>query len=429
MQVLNELKGFLFEGAAEPPGIIIYSQKITPRLKYVCKFVFNQGLLCNYLLTDNESEFISSKLGRINYSDKTFENAINISPNGLLDNGAVRQPIMDTGKNTLDIFSYIFYFIGRVEEWRSENYDEHGRFFDYEFVDEPYVDMQIGELKKELIQKFKLQFKERKFKFISTIDVDNVYAYRAKPFYRQIGGMLKDLKNSFPRLGTILFGKKDPFDEYEMQVELSKKYNVPLIYFFLYRNNTRYDRTIDPNHPEFKKLFRFLNDKGITYGLHPSYDSSRDPSLLKSELELLAKNSGKQIICSRQHYLRFSIRSTPKELFEAGIRYDFTMGMADEPGFKAGTSLPFYYYDLATESELNLLAVPFVMMDGAYYVYEKMDTFTAYNSILGLAEKVKAVNGLFITVVHERSFSDKIAFGWKDLYIKLHETLGNRPLI
>jgi hypothetical protein len=424
MQVLNELRGFLFEGAKEQASIIIYSPKITPRLKYVCKFIFNQGLSCDHAFTESESEFIDSNLARINYSDKTFENAINIVPDGLLENGIIRQPKLDLSKNTLDIFSYIFYFIARVDEWRSDQFDEHGRYFSYEYEDEPYVDIQIRELKKELEQKFKLQFKERKFRFISTIDVDNVYAYKAKPFYRQAGGMLRDLKNVLPRLGTLLFGKKDPFDEYELQVGLSKKYNIPLIYFFLYRNNTKYDRTIDPNHPQFRKLLKFLNDKGITYGLHPSYDSSRDPSLLKKELELLSKNSGKQIICSRQHYLRFNIRTTPKELFNAGIRFDFTMGMSDRTGFRAGTSLPFYYYDLATESESGLMAVPFVIMDGAYYIYEKTDAVSAYNNILGLAEKVKAVNGLFITVIHERSFSDKIALGWKDLYIKLHEKLA-----
>mgnify|MGYP001571552077 CR=1 FL=1 len=59
---IPELKGFLFEGSAEPASIIIYAPKITSRLRYVCKFIFNQGLICNFLLIDNESEFIQSKL-------------------------------------------------------------------------------------------------------------------------------------------------------------------------------------------------------------------------------------------------------------------------------------------------------------------------------------------------------------------------------
>ena len=61
--------------------------------------------------------------------------------------------------------------------------------------------------------------------------------------------------------------------------ELSKKHNIPLIYFFLYRNNTNYDRTIDPNHPEFIKLLQYLKQNNITMGLHPSYYSSQNADL------------------------------------------------------------------------------------------------------------------------------------------------------
>jgi hypothetical protein len=421
---LPELKGFLFEGADEIPGIIIYASKITSRLKYVCKFIFNQGLLCNYILTGNENEFLSSKLARINYSVKDFENAINIYPQGLLENGALQKPELSAQQTGFDLFSAVFFFIGRVEEWGNTKKDQHDRA-ETEFTDEPLIDQWIIGLKKQLENKYSIQFPEKKFKYISTIDVDNVFAYKAKPFYRQIGGIIKDLKNFVPRSGTILFGAKDPFDEYELQVELSQKYNIPLIYFFLYRNNTKYDRTIDPNHPEFKKLLHYLNDKKITFGLHPSYDSSVDNSLLNKEIALLSHNSGKKIICSRQHFLRFNIRTTPKELIKAGIKYDFTMGFADWTGYKAGTSLPFFYYDIESESELDLLAIPFEAMDGAYYHNNKVTAFEAYNSIIKIAEQIKEVKGLFITCMHERSFSGSVAPGWKDLYIKLHENLKN----
>ncbi len=81
---ISELKGFLFEGASQPATLIIYSPKITSRLRYVCKFIFNQGLQINFLLIDNESEFLQSKLPKLNYSIKTVETAFNIYPNGLL---------------------------------------------------------------------------------------------------------------------------------------------------------------------------------------------------------------------------------------------------------------------------------------------------------------------------------------------------------
>lgn len=423
MNGLSELKDFLFEGDQEPESIIIYSPKINPRLRYVCKFIFNQGLLINFLLVDNETEFLQSKLPKINYSVKSFENALNINPSGLLNENVLNNAVNDFRE---DVFSIVFYHISTYEEWIGIKKDMHGRFAPDKINEMPVVDFIIQRLKNELQAKNKsLNFPVRKFKFISTIDVDNVFAYKAKPFYRQIGGMLKDLKNLKARLNTVLLGRKDPFDEYELQVELSKKNNTPLIYFFLCRNNTKYDRTIDPNHPEFIKLLQYLKQKNILFGLHPSYDTLVNPLLLGEEKKLISQNSGTDITCSRQHFLRFNIKTTPKELVNAGIKFDFTMGFADKLGFRAGTTLPFFYYDFETESELNLLAVPFAVMDGAFYNYGNKTAERAYSEIMNLANEVKKVSGLFITVIHERSFSDDIASGWKDLYLKLHENLKN----
>lgn len=423
---MNELRGFLFEGADRPASLIIYSENLTARLRYVCKFIFNQGLQINFLLTDNENEFSKSQLPQLNYSNGTFENALHINPGGLLNGNTIEKPELEYTKFNFDIFSAVFYHISRCEEWSIAKTDAHGRFVPSVIVKTPLVDIWIAEFKKVLSVKFKsLQFPERKFKFVSTIDVDNVFAYKAKPLYRQIGGMLKDLKHAGTRLSTILSGKKDPFDEYELQAELSKKYNIPLIYFFLYRNNTKYDRTIDPNHPEFKQLLRSIRQKNITIGLHPSYESSVNPEILKAEQQLISKNSETNVTASRQHFLRFNIKTTPKDLLKAGIKYDFTMGWSEQIGFRACTTLPFFYYDFETESELPLLAVPFAAMDGAFYLHDGKNAGVAFSELMDIAKIVKSVNGLFITVIHDRSFSETIAPGWKELYQKLHENLGN----
>jgi hypothetical protein len=423
---ISELKGFLFEGASQTPSIIIYAPKISSRLCYVCKFIFNQGLQINFLLTDNETEFLQSKLPRINYSVNIFEHALNISPDGLINSNTFKKPELEYRKGTFDIFASVFFHISRCEEWSLVKTDEHARFIPELVFKTPLVDIWLAELRLMLSAKFKsLQFPERKFKFISTVDVDNVFAYKAKPFYRQIGGALKDLKNLGSRLATVFSGKKDPFDEYEFQVELSKKYNIPLIYFFLYRNNTNYDRTIDPNHPEFIKLLQYLNKNNIRIGLHPSYYSTEKTELLNEEQKLLSKNSETEVNASRQHFLRFNIKTTPKQLIKAGIQFDFTMGWADKIGFRAATTLPFFYYDFETESELPLMAVPFAAMDGAFYMHQDNNANEAYHELMDLAVLVRSVNGLFITVIHDRSFWDGIAPGWKDLYRKLHENIKN----
>ena len=101
------------------------------------------------------------------------------------------------------------------------------------------------------------------------------------------------------------------------------------------------------------------------------------------------------------------------------------MGWSEIIGFRAATTLPFYYYDFETESELPLLAVPFAAMDGVFYLHQNSNANEAYNELMDLAALVRTVNGLLVTCIHDRAFSDEIAPGWKDLYLKLHEALKN----
>jgi hypothetical protein len=68
--------------------------------------------------------------------------------------------------------------------------------------------------------------------------------------------------------------------------------------------------------------------------------------------------------------------------------------------------------------------VPFVAMDGAFYIYDNVSLDTAKDELLSLAQQLQRVNGLFVTVFHDRSFSKELYPGWKELYFELHKHLG-----
>lgn len=447
------LKKYLYNGANEKPQFIIFSPKITNRLTYTCRFVFNQWLLCNFNITSDESEFVNSQLNKINYSDSKIDDALTINPSGFLFETGVKEfvPVCKTDNNKVilfadettefgfDIFSAVFYLISRYEEWQKYVKDNHGRFevrnsilYKLSILKLPVIDYWLKDFKKNLIAKFpRTNIKLRDYNYISTIDVDNVYAFKAKPLYRNIGGGIKDILGAnfsmfVARIKTVLLGKKDPFDAYDEQMRLSRANKVPLIYFFLYRNGTNFDRTINPDHPLFIQLLNKLKINNTPYGLHPSYFTTDDNNLLVREKQLLEKNSGVPITISRQHYLRFNIKTTPKQLADAGIKFDFTMGFASAAGFRAGTGMPFYYYDFENERELPVMAVPFALMDGAYYIYDKISLQEVKDEITSIAHNLKQVNGLFITVFHDRSFSEELYPGWQQMYAELQETIG-RP--
>jgi hypothetical protein len=230
-----------------------------------------------------------------------------------------------------------------------------------------------------------------------------------------------EFKNLKERCQVLIGKKKDPFDIYEDVSDFCFENKIPLIYFFLFRSGTKHDRTVNPESPAFKSVFEILKKNYALIGLHPSYHSAENKNLLISEKNNLAEKVREKITLTRQHYLRFNIRTTPKQLIENGFEADFTMGFASSPGFRAGTSHPFYYYDFGSEKrDSKLLFVPFCIMDGAYTIYENASPDLAYTEMLTIAKEIRKVNGLFISVFHERTFSDHLYKGYGTLYKKLH---------
>lgn len=433
------------------PGLFIYAQQKSPRLEYTCKFIFNHVLKVNYTVTSDLREFQNSKETKINYSTVEVEGVFQIMPTGLVsENGIKEGKPSSLVKNSalyfyeqansinfsFDIFSAVFYFISRYEEWQVFEADKHGRFeasvsllYKNKFHLKPVLDHWILELRNALCQFYPdFKFPTKKFLLLSTIDVDNLYAYKSKGLLRTLGACAKDLlkfdlNNLKERLAVLSGKKRDPFDIYEEVSDFCFEQKIPLIYFFLFRTGTTYDRTVNPSSPAFEKVFKILKENHAWMGVHPSYESSRDKKFLAEEVNHLSQKAKEKIFLSRQHFLRFDIKTTPGLLIANGIKADFSMGFASAPGFRAGTSHPFYYYDFNTEKEADLLFVPFCVMDGVYTVYENVAPGPALEEMIHLVKEIKKTDGLFISVFHERSFSDHLYKGFGTLYKKLHSEL------
>jgi hypothetical protein len=439
------------EPSAQAPVFIVYSTQLTERLDYTCGFIFRHVLKVNYQITSNLEEFERSPHFKINYSAREMPLHVQVIPHSLLFEKGISSsvptpgikegkfrlfagpPVSDPRTLDFDLFSAVFYFISRYEEWQDFEKDQHDRFeakasllFRQGLHLKPVVDEWVMELAELLQRNYAiLQWPALTFRVISTIDVDNLFAYRCKGLLRSLGAGLKDLLKadlySFRERLKVLSGKaNDPFDVYDEVSEFCGGQQIPLFYFFLFRSGTRYDRTVNPASGAFKNVLARIRHQKAWVGLHPSYDASVHPDLLQKEVKDFSEELQERVILSRQHYLRFDIRSTPTQLLSNGILADFTMGFASCPGFRAGTSRPFFYYDFLAEKETGLLFVPFCVMDGAYTVYGQTGADEAYRSMLQLAQEVKKTKGLFISVFHERTFFNHLYPGFHPLYKKIH---------
>jgi hypothetical protein len=93
------------------------------------------------------------------------------------------------------------------------------------------------------------------------------------------------------------------------------------------------------------------------------------------------------------------------------------MGFANELGFRAGTSMMFYFYDLDAEAETGLRIHPFAFMEATLKYYKKVRPEQSMEYIAPIINEIKKVNGTFISLWHNETLSNwGIWKGWRDVY-------------
>ena len=423
--------------------LIIYTHSLTPRVKYVFKQIFSEILGIEISFSLDKKEFKKINLPKISYSHSPIDNELFFQCHELLfEKGIIERNINVFNYNNLscffsvnnsifpfDPFAASFFMISRYEEYLPHIKDIHGRFEAKEslacknnFLEKPIVDIWINLIKKELKKKYPtLFFPKKKFQFISSIDVDSAYLYKEKGIVRTIIGSIADLilfnyHNLSKRL-KVLFGfESDPFDTFSKILATSKKYNINTIFFFLLGDYNKYDKSISFSSKIFQSLIKSVNDHFLV-GIHPSVRSLSKKKLLKIEIERLQKIIHKNILNSRQHYIKLDMPNMYKNLLNSSIKNDYSMGFASMPGFRSGTSNSYFFYDLDLELETDLKIHPFIVMDVTLKNYLNLDPKDAILKIYNLINEVKYVNGTFTSVWHNQSlFFENDWQDWHSVY-------------
>ena len=433
--------------------MLIYSEYLSPRLRYVLKFVFGDVLKVSYRLTDQPEELESYNGLRIAYSNERMEGAFHIPVSGLLSETGVKR--IDTGTGTLDgrkvlfalpgdgemqydVFAGVFYMLSRYEEYLPFTADRHGRFeatgslaSREGFLEIPIVDIWLKDLRQKIIYWFPGQhLGEGKFEFIPTIDVDHPYAVLHHGKLRTLSGNIRAFFRS-PRemkwRGSILRGEdKDPFDTFNDIEWLHASHHLKPWIFFLCAPYARYDRSISPTSEIFAGLVRRTAEYAGC-GIHPSYRSNARKGQMLREIELFKNITGAKPLASRQHYLRLRFPGTYRELMNAGITEDYSMGFASAAGFRAGTCRPFHFYDLEKEEETELKVSPFQLMDRTLKDYMGLSGEAANLKIRSVVDNVFDVGGTLISIWHNDALSDHGEWkGWREIYIRMLDYIAEK---
>ena len=424
--------------------MIVYTNKITPRLQYIIDFIGRQITGESFLLTTDATTYRQSSEPKINYSkDKISNDELLIIRYSLLIEDSIKEQNISCfevkgfkaffkteGDYPFDILAASFYLLSRYEEYLPHKKDMYGRYahenslaFKEEFLQLPLINIWIEDFKKVLKTKFSiLNFKPSTFNFQPTYDIDEAYAFKNKNLAWNLGGAVKSIVNGewsmVKKRIKVLRGKsKDPYDAYEWMDKLHEKNNLKPFYFFHCAiEKGKYDKNIPPSHPAMQELIKQHAEK-YPVGIHPSWMSGDNEDLLAKEIKVLESATGKKITASRQHYIRFTLPHTFRRLIAEGITDDHSMGYGSINGFRASVASSFYWYDLEKRQQTNLLLHPFCFMEANSFFEQKYLPQRAYEEMMQYYNVVKSVNGTLITIWHNNFLGTHPLFrGWRDVY-------------
>lgn len=433
--------------------MLVYAATITPRLQYIFNCLSSYYRI-DFQITTERQFFISSEVAKLNYSEeRVAENEIWIKPHTLLSENSIKQQpiqIFDFNGNKaffrtegafpFDIFAATFYLISRYEEYLPHAKDEFGRYAHYNsiafkegFLHLPLINIWLEEFRKVLAQKARsFSILHSEFSFLPTYDIDEAFSYRHKGFVRTVGGIVKaafkgDRFRVKERISVIQGNSNDPFDSYQWMDKLHEKYGLNPRYFFLVPSKlSRYDRNILPHKHVMKELIA-EHAKKYAIGVHPSWQSVNDPSLIREEAKRIEEIIHQPVTASRQHFIRFSLPHSYRYLIEAGICEEFSMGYGSVNGFRASVASPFLWYDLEKDEQTGLMVYPFCYMEANSFFEQKHTPEQAFDEMMHYYKVIKEVNGLMITIWHNTFLgTDKLFKGWREMYQNFIETISSQ---
>jgi len=422
--------------------LLVYTHKITPRLNYIFRQVCTRILGIPVSFTTTVEEFIAHDSLKMSYSTQKLGNEFHIKNHSILfeqglsdidihvhDWDRTKCFFFNGEKSNIkfDIFAASFYLLSRYEEYLPHVKDEYGRFtakdsiaHKHQFLNQPVVDIWANKFKKALQLKFpNYQFEEKRYKVNPVIDIPMAYYFKNKGLMRTIGGTLSDLfrlklRQLYQRYLVVLGLKKDPYDTFNWIINKQKKVKTKFQVFFLIGDFSTYDKNISVNKKGFVSLIKSMADY-CKVGLKVSFFALDSFDILKKEKSNIESIINTQLVSSRNSFNKLNLPNCYRNLVNLEVKEDYSMGYVNEIGFRAGTCSPFLFYDLDYEVQTPLMINSFHIMDFAMLkTKSRLDKIQSLDRLIG---EVKNVNGTFIPIFHNYTFSNEERWqGFKTLF-------------
>lgn len=407
-------------------GLLIYTQKATPRVRYVFKHIFTRVLGLAIDFTAEIEVFVAYDGPKFSYTQKQLGNELHFTRVELLLEQGVSDaaikiedwngvPCFFSVKNEAsalpyDVFAASFYLLSRYEEYLPHVKDALGRFPSSEslagqnnFLKTPIVDQWIARIASVLIARYPdITIVKPSFETHLTVSVPQVFAYRKIGFLRTVGGYVQDitgfrLRDVFNRTRVILGVRKDPYDIFTWLVNVQKQNHNKFTVLFEVGDQTSDTTNVRYSKVSFQSIIKMMGDY-CNVGLLASVVSSKSSSEFKKEKNRLEMIVNKPLQSGQFAQNQFNIPHSYRLLLEQEVIKDYSMGYPDKIGFRAGTCRPFLFYDLDYEMQTPLLLMPVSLpLEAVINEGDKTIDFVSINSIKDSVAQLKGVLGISCT--------------------------------
>lgn len=324
----------------------------------------------------------------------------------------------------VDVFGAAFFMLTRYEELVRPQRDQHARFSlpgslaaAEDLVDRPIVNEYLELLWAAMASLWPgLRRRPREFSLRPSHDIDCRYCTgsNVRELGRSAAGDVvrrRDVPLALKRIETYVRKRAgdpeaDLCDSFDGLMDATERRGLRAAFYFLAdRPAVQIDGDYALDDPWIGPVLRRIHERGHEVGLHPSYNTYRDPAQTRAELaKLLAVCERLEIRQScwggRQHFLRWENPTTWQNWEDAGLAYDSTLGFADRGGFRCGVCFEYPVFNLMTRRRLSLRERPLIAMDTALLGHAKLGSSAALAQIAHLKQRCRLFGGEFTLLWH-----------------------------
>lgn len=409
--------------------LLIYTQKVTPRIVYIFKHLCTHILGIPINFTSKIEEFIAHDGPKLSYGKQALGNEFFIqNVDLLLEQGFSEieikvQPWDDTigffalaesSDLPFDIFAASFYLLSRYEEYLPHVKDEFGRFpasesiaFQENFLHKPIVDIWAYKFQEILMERFpQLEHKKRAYHNSTIITSENTFIFKNKGFLRSFVGLLSDLVQFnigkvLDRLQVWIRIKSDPNDTFEDLISIIREDKIETLFMFQLSDFSRHDRNISHNRIPHRAVIKSVADYSKV-GLLMGYYAMEDIRILRKEKLRLEDIVHSSVEHAMNHQYNLRLPDQYNNLIELEINNDYSMGYPDKLGFRAGTSTSYLFYDINMEVTTPLKVHPYAFNSN---VVAKMTRNKLKEDLRRIILETKEVQGTLRSVFSNHDFS------------------------